>query len=133
MGAVGYQLLLIAAGGALGALMRHAVAAAAQAAWGEALPYGTLAANLAGCFLIGLLWTVSEEASFAAGTRALVFTGVLGAFTTFSTYGLEAVTLLREGKVALALTYLLVSNGLGLGMVYLGLTAARRALGSPAT
>ena len=119
------KLLLIAAGGAIGALLRYVVSGWAQAALGGTFPWGTLAVNLAGCFLIGFLWTAAEHVSFSGATRTLVFTGVLGAFTTFSTYGLESLNLLRDGEVGPGLTNILVSNVLGLIMVYLGFVAAR--------
>lgn len=115
------KLLLIAAGGAFGALLRYAVSGWTYAAMGEAFPWGTMAANLAGCFLIGVLWAGSEGASFSAETRAFVFTGMIGAFTTFSTFGLDAVSLMRDGAAGRALAYVVVSNVFGLALVYAGL------------
>ena len=104
------NLLLIALGGALGALLRYAVSGLAYAALSEAFPWGTLAANLIGCFLIGFLWTTGEHAPFSLAARTFVFTGALGAFTTFSTYGLESLSLLRDGEIGLGLANMQLSK-----------------------
>ncbi len=122
------KLLLIAGGGALGALLRYAVARGIIALLGSAFPWGTLAANLAGCLFIGALWAWSEETAFSAEARAFVFVGVLGAFTTFSTFGLESVALLRGGEIGLGLAYVVASNAGGLLLVYLGAVLARAVL-----
>jgi CrcB protein len=122
------HLLYIALGGAVGALLRYAVMRGAALVATGSFPYGTLAANLLGCFAIGVLWTLSERFSFPPGAEAFVFVGLLGAFTTFSTYGLDAVRLLRAGEVVQGALYLAASNLLGLGLVVLGLAAARLVL-----
>ncbi len=119
------KLLLIAAGGALGALLRYAVSGMAYRVLGASFPWGTLAANLLGCFLIGLLWALSERAPFSPHSTAFVFTGILGAFTTFSTFSLETVNLLRDGQWLLGLANITASNLLGLGCVLIGFVLAR--------
>lgn len=124
------KVLLIAAGGALGALLRYAVARGMLAVLGDAFPWGTLAANLLGCFLIGVLWAWSAEAAFSSEVRLFVFVGVLGAFTTFSTYGLESVALLENGAVGLGLAYVAASNAGGLLLVWAGKVLAHAALGA---
>jgi CrcB protein len=104
--------LLVALGGALGSLARHGLGAA-LAAWA---PAGTLAANLAGCGLIGYLQArLGSEAS-----RALLMTGFCGGFTTWSAFGLETVRLLGEGRLAAGAGYAGLTLALCLGAVALG-------------
>lgn len=122
------KLLLVALGGAIGAVLRYVVSGWAYRLLGPAFPWGTLAANLIGCFAIGFLWALSERVSFPPETTPFLFTGVIGAFTTFSTYGLESINLLREGELTLGLFNILASNLLGLLLVVLGFVLARYAL-----
>lgn len=119
------KLLLIAVGGAGGALLRYAISGLAYRLLGETFPWGTLAVNVAGCFLIGLLWGLTERAPLPPHANLFLFTGILGAFTTFSTYGLETFSLLRDGEVVLGLANILASNVIGLAGVFLGLVLAR--------
>ncbi len=116
-------LLLIAAGGAVGALLRYAVHRALQSPTGLGFPIGTLVVNVLGCALIGVAaaWLASPTARPEA--RLLVITGLLGGFTTFSTFGLETIELLRGGRTGVALLYVAASNTLGIGAVWLGFTA----------
>lgn len=115
------KLLLIAAGGAVGALLRYLVSG-----WGQSLadgwfPLGTLIVNVTGCLLFGAL------GAFFAGPqlireeyRVALLVGVLGAYTTFSTFGWETFTLARDGELRLALVNLLLSNVLALVAVWIG-------------
>ncbi|MCA9959248.1 MAG: fluoride efflux transporter CrcB [Chloroflexota bacterium] len=119
------RYVAIAVGGAVGALLRYAVSGLAYSVFGEGFPWGTLSVNLLGCFLIGLLWQIFEQTALSPQLRALIFVGGLGAFTTFSTYGLESVNLLRDGQVRLSLLNILGSNILGIGCVFLGVVVAR--------
>ncbi|GIV59053.1 MAG: putative fluoride ion transporter CrcB [Rhodothermaceae bacterium] len=122
------KLALIAAGGAVGAVLRYVLSGLIQQWAGPDFPWGTLGVNVAGSFVIGLLWALAEYASFGPRWTPFVFVGVIGAFTTFSTYALECVNLLRDGEVRLALLNLLASNLLALGAVVLGFFAARSLL-----
>lgn len=116
----------IAVGGAIGALMRHAVSQASLRLFGPNFPWGTLAANVAGCFAMGLLVVglASREPNPTA-LRAFLTVGVLGAFTTFSTFALDVVTLYREKAVAVAALYLAGSVVLSVGGLAAGLVAGR--------
>lgn len=118
----------VAGGGALGALARYGVSAAALRAFGPGFPYGTLIVNAAGSFLMGVLivWLSEREAATQA-LRAFLAVGVLGAFTTFSAFSLETVSLLRDGKISLAAVYVAASIVLSVGGLFLGLVAARAA------
>ena len=114
--------LLVGFGGSLGALARYYVSVGARRWLGDAWPFGTLGANLLGCLALGLM------AGFAATRdtvtpelRAALMVGFLGAFTTFSTFSLESVTLLREAPSPLpGVSYVLVSVLAGLGLAYAG-------------
>ncbi|MCB8923918.1 MAG: fluoride efflux transporter CrcB [Ardenticatenaceae bacterium] len=119
------RLLAIAAGGAAGALLRYTVSGLAYTIFGEDFPWGTLSVNLIGCLLIGFLWQTFENSTLSPQLRALIFVGGLGAFTTFSTYGLESVNLLRDGQMRVAVLNILGSNLLGLVAVFLGMLLAR--------
>lgn len=122
------KLLLIGAGGAAGALLRYAVSGLAYRFLGETFPWGTLVVNVLGCFLIGLLWAGAERTALSPALHVFVFTGVLGAFTTFSTYGLETFNLFRDGEIVLGLVNFLASNMIGFGAVILGFLVARTLL-----
>jgi CrcB protein len=122
------KLVFIALGGAGGALLRYAVARGASLLASPGFPWGTLAANLGGCLAIGWLSVWAERAALSPEAAAFLLTGLLGAFTTFSTYGLESVRLLQSGAVWRGGLYLLASNALGLAFVAGGMVAARYAL-----
>ncbi len=121
--------MLIAAGGALGALARYGVGLQARRLWGDAFPWGTLAVNLLGCLALGALLEVARTgapgAHVSRGVQVFLAVGFLGAFTTFSTFGVESVGLFMAGRPGPALTYVLASVGLGLAGCALGICAAR--------
>ena len=119
------SFLLIAAGGALGALLRYLISGAIYKLLNASLPWGTLAVNLIGSFAIGFLWELSERAMFSPQTKMLVFVGLIGAFTTFSTYSLESLYLFRDGKIQLAISNILISNVCGIALVFLGFIVSR--------
>lgn len=118
------KVFSIALGGALGAVLRYAVSVFALRVLGPDFPWGTLLANLLGCFFIGLCWALANRIPFPPRLVPFLFTGVLGAFTTFSTYGLESILLLREGAMWRGLANIAASNGLGLLAVVLGFGCA---------
>jgi CrcB protein len=120
------KLLYIGLAGLLGTLGRYFLTSYATRRYGEAFPYGTLLVNVVGCFLAGLLFHVMQERFDAGETwRAVVLVGFLGGFTTFSAYGLQTFTLLRDGEVALAFVNVVASNVVGLLMVWAGYSLAK--------
>jgi fluoride exporter len=121
----GMQIVVIALGGATGAVLRYLVSLLVISFAGDSWPYGTLVVNLLGSFLIGFMWQLFDTVTYPHTTRLLVFTGVLGAFTTFSTFGLESLTLLQAGRSRDGLLYLMVSNAGGLLCIWLGFAASR--------
>lgn len=120
------KLLLIGTGGFLGSVLRYLVSGSVQAASHSiAFPYGTLAVNVIGCFLIGFLSELAEIRSlFSSDTRAFLVVGILGGFTTFSAFGNETMSLLRDGERTLALMNVSAQILLGLGGVWLGYALA---------
>jgi CrcB protein len=120
------SVLLVAAGGAAGALTRWGIAEACARLLGKAMPWGTLAANLLGCLLIGLLWAVAVEQRLSVQTQRLIFVGFLGALTTFSTFALESGRLLTARQFAPALANVLGSCVAGIALVYVGLALGHK-------
>lgn len=123
------KVLLVAAGGAFGAVLRYTVSGIAYRLIGTGFPWGTLSANLIGCFAIGFVWALSEHMAFDPRVSPFLLTGLIGSFTTFSTYGLESLNLLRDGEVMRGLANILISNVAGVALVLLGFICARFALG----
>jgi fluoride exporter len=122
------RLLLVGTGGFIGSVLRFTLAGLVQG-WSRStrFPYGTLAVNLLGCFVIGLLAQLAESrAIFSTETRALVFVGLLGGFTTFSAFGYETYGLLRDGALIPALLYVVGHLVAGLAAVWLGSLLARQ-------
>jgi CrcB protein len=114
------KVILLAAGGALGTVFRYALSGLTYRFTGGMFPWGTLLVNLTGSFAIGLLWGLFEMENLSPHMRNFLFIGVLGGFTTFSTFALESVHLFRDGEVKLAITNLLASNLLGIALVFTG-------------
>ncbi|MEF2072783.1 fluoride efflux transporter CrcB [Consotaella aegiceratis] len=120
------QILIIALGGGIGASCRHLVSLASLRALGPNFPYGTIAVNVLGSFAMGVLIELMAR-RFDASTELRLFltTGMLGGFTTFSTFSLDAVTLIERGDAGLATIYLAGSIGLGLAALVAGLGLVR--------
>ena len=124
------KITLVGLAGLAGTLCRYWLSGAVARRYGEGFPWGTLAVNVAGCFIVGLLFYLLQEREAAGETaRAAVFVGLLGGFTTFSSYGLQTFALLREGGVSVAAANVVASNLLGVLMVYAGYALARLAAG----
>jgi CrcB protein len=121
------KILLVMAGGSIGALSRYAVSLWAARLLGTRFPWGTLTVNLAGCFLIGLAFALAERglSIMNPSMRLFFMTGYLGALTTFSTYGLETVNSLREGTYVVGVSNFLANNVLGAALVILGMLVGR--------
>jgi len=119
------DLLLVGAGGFVGAIARHAMGGWLMAlATQPRFPFGTLAVNVLGCALIGVFAAFAEAIPSLNGpARLLLVTGVLGGFTTFSAFGLETLLMLRRGDTALAAAYVAASLVLGLVAVWIGMKA----------
>jgi CrcB protein len=120
------QMLAIAAGGAVGAVLRWLLAGAVQRLAGGAFPWGTFAVNALGSFLIGFLFVYMVERSAASELWRLALTvGMLGALTTFSTYSLESLRLLQSGAVGMAMANVLGQILVCMSLTWLGIQLAR--------
>ncbi|MHC1565831.1 MAG: fluoride efflux transporter CrcB, partial [Candidatus Syntropharchaeales archaeon] len=104
------RLLFIAIGGAIGALLRYAISDMTYKYLDGSFPWGTLSVNLIGAIVIGFLWGIFEETTISPDFRSFVFIGIVGSFTTFSTYSLETFYLFRNGEIKLALINVLITN-----------------------
>jgi CrcB protein len=122
---VGYALVFL--GGGLGAALRHGVNRAALALVGPAIPAGTIIVNVVGSLAMGLL--IGILAAVPGGTsqnlRLFVATGVLGGFTTFSAFSLDALTLWERGQSAAAIVYVVGSVALSLAAIAAGFLLSR--------
>ena len=120
-------LLQVALGGAIGASLRFLSGAVILRAMGSGFPYGTMFVNIVGSFLMGFLAFYMLERMDGSFSRFAPFllTGLLGGFTTFSAYSLDALYLLERGRYASASVYMGGSVVLAIGALFLGMTIAR--------
>ena len=118
------NLVQVALGGAVGASARYLTSVAAMRAFGVGFPWGTIAVNVVGSFLMGALvvFLAHKEATHFA---PFLMTGVLGGFTTFSAFSLDALTIWERGQQGLAAGYVAASVILSLGAIVAGLALAR--------
>jgi CrcB protein len=115
------RIILIGLAGFVGTLARYWLSGLVARRYGETFPYGTLAVNALGCLLAGFLFYLMYDRFLTSPTsRSVVFIGLLGGFTTFSSYGLQTFTLLRDGEIFLALVNVGLSNIAGLFLVWAG-------------
>jgi len=113
-------------GGALGSLIRYGLAVAFPWKANSYFPVGTLSANLIGCFCIGLLWGIAEHQQWQTEIRLLIFTGLLGGFTTFSSFALESTQMLRDNNWKAMLAYVAISNVVGILLTLAGWVISKR-------
>lgn len=116
------QILFVGIGGAVGSILRYLVSGYVQD-WTKSItfPFGTLAVNVLGCLAIGILSQLSDDRGiFTPETRALILIGVLGGFTTFSTFANESMNLFRDGENLIGFLNVAASVALGLGAVIAG-------------
>lgn len=121
------QILAIAAGGSIGAVMRHVMSTGVHGWLGRDFPYGTLAVNVVGSLLMGLLYELFlQRLSVSPEIRAVLLVGFLGAFTTFSTFSIETVNLVEDGYLLKAIANILASVILCVLAAWCGLQIARQ-------
>lgn len=122
-------ILAVAAGGALGAAGRHLVSRASVHLLGTSFPWGTVMVNVLGSLAMGMLIELAAlKLSMSLEMRAFVFVGLLGGFTTFSTFSLDAVTLFERGEIIPAFLYVLGSVVASVSGLFLGLYIIRQVL-----
>jgi len=116
------QLLLVAAGGAIGSVARWRVSGwVLHQAVDWRFPIGTFVVNVLGCLIVGVLAGLAiKEDFFSTDQRLLLFTGVMGGFTTFSAFGLETFYLLRRGEYLIAGSNMVLSMVVGMAALWVG-------------
>ncbi len=119
------RLIAIAAGGAIGAVLRFWVSTGIYTLFGREFPYGTLVVNVLGSLFMGFLYIFMLERITSIEWRAALLIGLLGAFTTFSTFSLETMTLIEGGEPIKALLNIFISVSLCLLATWLGIQLAR--------
>ncbi len=117
-----FRLSIIGAGGFVGAVLRFVISSWVQNRSGSIVfPFGTMAVNMIGCLAIGLLtYLVETRSLFSMETRSFILIGLLGAFTTFSTFGNETLGLIRDSRLDMAVLNAGAQVVVGVGMVWLG-------------
>jgi CrcB protein len=116
-----FRTILIGLAGLLGTLLRYWLSGLVARRYGETFPWGTITVNMVGCFVTGAVFNLTEERFLVNPTlRTVILIGLMGGFTTFSSFGLQTFTLLRDGEFGLATLNIGVSNALGILMVWLG-------------
>jgi CrcB protein len=122
------RMLLIGLAGALGTLARYGLGGLVQRVSGNDLPWGTLFVNILGCFLFGVVWTLSDERLIISEeTRLVMLGGFMGAFTTFSTFIFDTGGFMREEQYFLATGNILIQTAVGLLSFFGGIIAGRLA------
>jgi fluoride exporter len=123
---VALRLLIVGAGGAVGAIARYLVGGWVQERWGPSFPAGTFVVNITGCFVLGLFATLALRFAWSDEWRLFIAIGFVGAYTTFSTFEYETLRLVAEGtRYRAAAVNVLGSVVTGLFAAYLGVVAAR--------
>lgn len=121
-------ILYVAVGGAIGSVLRFLAAKGVHTATGALFPWGTMFVNVVGCFVIGLMWGLDEKAVLTSRAKDFILIGVLGGFTTFSSFGLETGRLLADGQWGFAAANVAISNVVGIAMVFAGVLVMRAAI-----
>jgi len=118
-------LFAIGAGSFIGGIFRYLLSQFVQSRILLVFPFGTLAVNIIGCFLIGLVYGISERGNMSAEWRLFLATGILGGFTTFSAFSYETVSLLRDGQLWYALAYISSSVIIGVLATFVGISVIK--------
>lgn len=120
------KLILIGLAGACGTLARYGLSGLVQRSLNSSFPWGTAVVNAVGCLAFGVVWaSTSERLTISPEVRVCVLTGFLGAFTTFSTFVSECSQLLADGEYFRAGGCLLLQNGTGVALFFIGMAAGR--------
>ena len=120
------KIALLALAGALGTLTRYGLSSFANNFFAGRFPWGTFCVNMIGCLFFGLAWSLLEERSvLPPESKLYILTGFMGAFTTFSTWSFESITLIRDGSWLMAGSNIVLQPILGIGLFILGTILAK--------
>lgn len=114
------KLLAVAFGGSVGAVLRFLIYELIESKHRSDFPWGTLTVNLLGSLVIGFLWGYFSRVYISPSLRMLIFVGILGSFTTFSTFAFDNFSLIRNGEFTLMTFYILATNVLGIALSFGG-------------
>jgi CrcB protein len=120
-----YKIIAIGIAGLAGTLARYWLSGLLDQWWGGTFPFGTLIVNLVGCLAIGVLFHSMEKYLIDPVVRSVVLIGFVGGFTTFSSFAVQSFNLLRDGEIFLASANILISNLVGLFLVWAGYAVSR--------
>lgn len=115
-----FKIIYLLVGGALGSLARYLISGLTHRHFEGIFPWGTLMANATGALVIGFFWGIFDQREIGPNTRMFIFVGFLGGYTTFSTFALETMNLLRDGEMKYAVVNVLANNVLAIGLVFAG-------------
>jgi CrcB protein len=113
--------LLIGAAGAVGTLLRAGCTTLATRLLGPGFPWGTIFVNVVGSFVFGLVFAFARTRAMPTEQEVVLLVGLLGGFTTYSSFAFQSAEMLSGGRPAMALAYMLATNALGIGAVWAGL------------
>ena len=122
------RLFVIAVGGAIGTLLRYLMGGLDYRFSSGVFPVSTLVVNVTGSLAIGFLWGIVDRFNFSPNMRMFVFIGILGGYTTFSTFSLETFNLMRDGEYRIAIMNMIFSVVLSIGAVFLGFFVSKMLL-----
>ncbi|MBL0310996.1 MAG: fluoride efflux transporter CrcB [Bacteroidetes bacterium] len=114
-------VILVGIGSFFGGAARFIIQQLVQSKWSHAFPFGTLAVNIAGCFIIGIVFSFGLKGFVNNDWRLFLATGICGGFTTFSAFSIESITFFRAGEWFYGLTYITVSILFGLLATFAGM------------
>lgn len=120
-----FRILVIAAGGAIGSAFRYIVSDLDYKFSNGIFPVSTLIVNVTGSLVIGFLWGIFDRFVIPPDVRLFIFIGILGGYTTFSTFSLETFNLMRDGEYKIAAANVIFSNALSIAAVFLAYFVAR--------
>jgi CrcB protein len=120
------SIILVGIGGFIGSVARYLAAVLFAGQISSVFPFATLTVNIVGCFLIGIIFELSDRGSILSPEwRILLTTGFCGGFTTFSTFSYESLRLMQDGEYLYLAAYVLISVFVGLAATYVGITLIR--------
>ena len=114
------KILAVALGGSIGAVIRFLIFTYYDKLSNQSFPWATLAVNLFGSFLIGLLWGIFDRVYVTPGIRLFLFVGILGSFTTFSTFAFDVFSMSKDGDIKNIIIYILATNIFGIALAFGG-------------
>ena len=118
-------LLLVGMGSFIGGISRYLITLLVQNKFLSTFPYGTFAVNVIGCFLIGVVYALSDKGNINVEWRIFFATGVLGGFTTFSSFSNETISMMRDGQYWHSFAYVAFSVIIGLAATFIGISLTK--------